>query len=315
MMSRIADMHAVVGQPHTKTNWHNFAPRIAMAWDPTGQGKMSVRAGIGEFYDRAGGQFYNDCCVYLPLFGIASASKQTPPALPVYGLSSTTTAPWQFPRPDIQSGLDERGGLIGIPSDKNAWDPSMQTQYAINYFFGIQYSIARNWAIEGNYTGSQGRHNYNQYDVNRYAGDLFDGVLNRLNPSFGAINYGQANTSSFYNGGNVSVRHRYSAGMTVQAAYTFGKAVDYASSFSGGGFVDAWNIKLNRGLADYDIRHKVAITALYDFPTFGHGVTRAIFSGWQIGGNAIMQSGRPFSVYCSQPFLPVRDADTSPWPR
>jgi len=65
---------------------------------------------------------------------------------------------------------------------------------------------------------------------------------------------------------------------------------------------------LNRGLADYDIRHKVAITALYDFPTFGHGVTRAIFSGWQIGGNAIMQSGRPFSVYCSQPFQPVRDA-------
>ena len=56
MMSRIADMHAVVGQPHEKTNWHNFAPRIAMAWDLTGQGKMSVRAGIGEFYDRAGGQ-------------------------------------------------------------------------------------------------------------------------------------------------------------------------------------------------------------------------------------------------------------------
>jgi hypothetical protein len=308
LMSRIADAHAEVGQPHVKTNWHNFEPRIGIAWDPTGQGKLSVRTGFGVFYDRAGGQFYNDCCVYLPLFGIASASKQTPPALPVYGLSSTTTAPWQFPRPDIQSGLDSRGGLIGIQSDKNGWDPNMQTQYALNYFFGIQYSIARNWAVEANYTGSQGRHNYNQYDVNRYAGDLYDGVLNRLNPSFGAINYGQANTSSFYNGGDVSVRRRYSAGLMLQAAYTFGKAVDSASSFSSGGFVDAWNISLNRGLADYDIRHKVAITALYDMPTFGTGAVRAIFSGWQIGGNAIFQTGRPFSVYCSLPFLPVRDA-------
>jgi outer membrane receptor protein involved in Fe transport len=185
---------------------------------------------------------------------------------------------------------------------------NMRTQYTYNYFFGIQYSLFNSWALEGNFTGSQGRKIYNQYDVNRYPGDLFDGVLNRLNPSFGAISYGQANTTSGYNGANFSVRHRYAMGLTFQAAYTFGKAVDYASSFSGGGFVDVFNLRLNRGLADFDIRNKIAITALYDLPQFGSGVVRAVLGGWQIGGNAIMQSGRPFSVYCSLPFLPVRNA-------
>jgi hypothetical protein len=306
--SRITNMRAEVGNPHQSTDWNNFAPRLGVAWDPTGRGKLSVRAGIGVFFDRAGGQFYNDCCVSLPLFGVASASKQTPPALPVYGLSKSQTAPWQFPRPNIQVGLDSKNGLIGIQAGQNAWDPDMRTQYTYNYFFGIQYSLFNSWALEGNFTGSQGHKIYNQYDVNRYPGDLFDGVLNRLNSSFGTINYGQANTTSSYAGGNFSIRHRYAMGLTFQAAYTFGKAVDYSSSFSGGGFVDVFNLRLNRGLANFDIRQKIAITALYDLPRFGTGFVRAAFSGWQIGGNAIMQSGRPFSVYCSLPFLPVRNS-------
>lgn len=308
LMQRIADMKADVGPPHEHTDLNNFAPRLGIAWDPTGKGKMSIRTGIGVFYDRAGGQFYNDCCVSLPLFGVASASKQTPPALPVYGLSSSKTAPWQFPRPNLQLGLDERNGLIGIPAGQNAWDPNMRTQYTFNYFFGIQYSLSRDWALEANYVGSQGRKLYNQFDVNRYPGDLFDGRLDRFNPSFGGINYGQANTTSAYNGANFSVRRRYATGLDIQFAYTLGKAVDYASSFSGGGFVDAWNLKLSRGLSGFDIRQKIALSVLYDLPNFGRGATRAVFGGWQFGGTTILQSGRPFSVYCGLPFLPVRDA-------
>ena len=51
-------------------------------------------------------------------------------------------------------------------------------------------------------------HDVMGYDVNRYAGDLLDGTLNRINSSFAAIQYGQARGSSFYNGANVSVRKR-----------------------------------------------------------------------------------------------------------
>jgi hypothetical protein len=307
LVERIADMKADVGRPHESTDWNNFAPRVGIAWDPTGRGQMSVRAGIGVFYDRAGGQFYNDCCVSLPLFGVATASKQTPPAVPVYGLSASQTPPWQFPRPNFQIGLDERNGLIGIPASQNAWDPEMKTQYAFNYFLGLQYSIGKDWAVEANYVGSQGRKLYQQFDVNRYAGDLFDGRLNRLNPSFGTINYGQARTSSYYNGANFSARRRYATGLDIQAAYTIGKAIDYNSSFSGGLFVDAWNLELSRGLADFDIRQKLALSVLWDIPGPRTGAAGVVLGGWQLGATTILQSGRPFSVNCGLPFQPVRD--------
>jgi len=52
---RIANLTPQIKQPHDRTNYKNFAPRVGVAWDPTG--KTSVRARIGVFYDRPGGQF------------------------------------------------------------------------------------------------------------------------------------------------------------------------------------------------------------------------------------------------------------------
>jgi hypothetical protein len=308
--SRIAGIKPEVGRPHTGTDWNNFAPRVGIAWDPTNTGRMSIRAGFGVFFDRPAGQFYSDSGTSLPVFATAAVSKQTD-AKPVYGLSSTLADPWNFPRPPITVGLNSFNGLIGIPANLPVWDPNMRTQYAFNYFFGIQRSFGRSWVVEGNYVGSQGRKLYMSYNVNRYAGDLFDGRLDRISPNFGTIDFGQANAGSTYQGGNLAVRKRLSMGLNLQAAYTFGKAIDYASSFGRGlGIVDNFNLSLNRGLSDFDIRQKFALSLLYETPSFGSGWRRALFGDWQIGAVTILQSGRPFSVNCTGgAFAPVRDAN------
>jgi hypothetical protein len=295
---RIANLTPVVKRPLDHTDLNNFAPRVGVAWDPTGKGTTSIRVGAGVFYDRASGQFFNDAGTSLPVIGSAVADKRSG-LPPVYGLSTSTQSPWLFPAPPINVGLDQRNGLVGIPSAISVWDPNLRTMYTYNYFFGIQHQLTGTLALEANYVGSVGHKTYMGFDVNRYAGDLLDGTLNRINPSFAGIGYGQARGASFYNGFNVSVKKRYSFGLNFQLAYTYGKAIDDSSSFGLGlNIEDANNLKLSRGLSDFDVRNKLALSLLYETPAVGHNRAASLLSKWEIGAVTILQSGRPFDVFC-----------------
>jgi carboxypeptidase family protein len=299
---RIANAASINAPPLKGTDLNNFAPRIGVAWDPTREGKMSIRAGVGVFYDRFAGQFFHDAQTFAPVFGLATAQKNTPPVLPVYGLSATKQSPWQFPViPNLRVGLDPKGGLLGVADELSNADPEMRTQYSINWSLAVQYAFARDYVVETAYIGSVGRKLYQEYDVNRFNGDLLDGKLDRLNPNFGVIGYAQANGSSSYHGGTVSVKKRFTQGLDFQAGYTFGKAIDTASSFGRGlNIYDPLRLFLNRGRADFDVRHKVASSIVYDIPA--PRFLDRLLGGWQIGAITILQSGPPFTVTCGQAF-------------
>jgi hypothetical protein len=309
---RIANAASVNKPPLDGTDYNNFAPRLGIAWAPGKEDKLSIRAGVGVFYDRFAGQFFHDAQTYAPVFGLVTARKDTAPLLPVYGLSRTTESPWQFPvNPSLQLGLDAKGGLNGVPSELSNADPNMRTQYAINWSLAVQYALARDYVVEATYIGSVGRKLYMEYDVNRFTGDLLDGRLDRLNTSFGVIGYAQANGSSSYHGGTLSVKKRFSKGLDFQAGYTIGKAIDYASTFGRGlNIFDPLNLELNRGRADFDVRHKFASSIVYEIPRpqFLNAVSK-LFEGWQVGAITILQSGPPLSVNCSLAFSPRRDED------
>lgn len=302
--SRIEDAAVQKKSPLDSTDRNNFAPRIGIAWDPTGTGKMSIRAGAGIFYDRPAGQFFGDCCTTLPVFAVVTARQDQPAGpQPNFGLGTLTAPPWGYPAMSgIVPGLDAKGGLISGKAGVGIWDPNLRTQYSMNWFFGIQYAFSNNWVVEGNYVGSSGHSLYQEYDVNRLNGDLLDGVFDRNNSSFANIGYGQSNGTSAYNGGNASVRKRFSHGLDFQVGYTVGRAIDSASSFGRGlVFPDLTNLKLQRGLSDFDVRQKIAASLLYEVPSprGGIGVLGKTFGGWQLGGTMIAQAGQPFSVTCT----------------
>ena len=45
-----------IGKTGEQKQWNLFAPRVALAWDPKGDGKMVIRAGWGISYDYVAGE-------------------------------------------------------------------------------------------------------------------------------------------------------------------------------------------------------------------------------------------------------------------
>ncbi|MGH9660758.1 MAG: hypothetical protein ACRD96_19570, partial [Bryobacteraceae bacterium] len=313
--SRIADGKNVTSRNILqRADNNNFAPRISFAWDPTGKGKTSIRGGGGIFYDFLPSQLYGGAHYTPPIYMIITASQQTAPLLPRYEFGQSATDPYQFPRPlglGGVIGLDARNGSTFARSNIVWIDPSLRNSYTYNYSFGVQHALTSALTLEVNYVGNAGRKLYSKYNVNRYTGDLIEnnGVLRRLNPSFGNIDYSQSNLGSVYHGGTFALRQRYHNGLLFQVAYTIGKVIDYGSSFSGGAVnpIDPNNWNIERGPADHQIGQKLALSAVWELPApSGSRLVRHVLGDWQLSGIAILQAGRPYSIVCTTPFRPVR---------
>ncbi len=295
----------------------NFGPRFAFAWDPTQKGNMSIRGGLGVFFDRVSDNIFLNSALNPPIIARATASIFTPAFTPVFALGTTSEKPYGYPLPPgIVLGLNDKnapafGGSVSLL----VTEPNFKAQYGQNWFFGLQYAFTENWVVEADYIGSVGRHLYDSPDVNRFNGDLIqnNGVLTRLNSSFGVIGYGQSRLNSAYHGATFSLTKRYSRGLALTTAFTIGKALDQGSHPIAVGnnptpVADVNNVSRERGLANFDIRRKLAVTALWRIPApkFSSGFFTKLFDGWQVTGVTILQSGPPFSVTCSRPFIPVR---------
>ncbi len=295
----------------------HFAPRLGFAWDPTHQGKMSVRGGWGIFYDRWPNKVWSDTTrgnpPYLAAIS-ASTFNQTGPQ-PLYVLGTTDSPPYGFALPGVQAGLNPANGPICCLSSIGGADQGLNYAYAQNWFFGVQYSPAQNLVIETDYLGSIGRDLYTVIDRNRFDGDLIvnQGVLHRLNPYFASINYGDNSANSSYNGLTLSMRKIFSHGLTFQTSYTFGKAIDYINARGAGSgsvygsVIDAYDVARQRGLSDNDVRQKLSFNFVVTLPSLAqtYKPIQYALGGWELSSLAILQSGLPFTVFTSAPFQPV----------
>src|SRR5581483_11924212 len=215
-------------------------------------------------------------------------------------------------------GLDAKNGLPGSSVSLFVMDPSFIISRTENAFFGIQYALASNLTLEADYLGSWGRHLYSHPDVNRYNGSIIqnNGVLVRPNTSFGSISYGESNQTSAYSGGTFAVTRRYSRGLSLQASFTLGKVTDYNSTSIGNGAnpsnqVDISNLKRDHGLADFDVRKKFAMTGIWEIPMpkFRSRIGSAALRGWELSSVLTLQSGAPFTVICTTPFVAMRNTN------
>ncbi len=127
----------------------------------------------------------------------------------------------------------------------------------------------------------------------------------RPNQQFGTITYLDSGGDSYYHSMQASMRKRFSKGVMLGAAYTFGKSIDTQSvdpvaSSSGGGLsttnsrtpTDIRNWRLERARSDFDRTHTLTANFIYELP-FGK---QKMWGGWSLNGLTTFMTGEPFSV-------------------
>jgi carboxypeptidase family protein len=172
---------------------NNFAPRFTIAWNPSsqngflgrllGERKTVIRAGASVVYDRTSGaltfsqnQFnYLFANSVITPFGVVNpatgpdpvASLQTDPrfngtgALPLQNAAPTITNPTT---PNVVGGVP-----IGTATGQvnYAIDQQFRTPYSIQYSFGFQREMPRNFILEMSYVGRQARKLFSQVDASQ----------------------------------------------------------------------------------------------------------------------------------------------------
>lgn len=112
------------------------------------------------------------------------------------------------------------------------------------------------------------------------------GSIQRLEP--------QAN--SHYNALQFSLR-KTSGALTLGVAYTFSHSFDNSSDKADSNFVDSYNLKKNYASSNFDQRHILTVSWVYDLPFFRRaGLRHKLLGGWQFAGIMTAQSGTPFSI-------------------
>ena len=106
---------------------------------------------------------------------------------------------------------------------------------------------------------------------------------------------GGANSS--YNAFQISGR-RNAGGLELTLAYTYSHSIDNSSDRYDSSFVDSYNLSSYRASSNFDQRHILTISYVYQLPIFNHvtGLKKTFLGGWQISGITTMQTGEPFSV-------------------
>ena len=118
---------------------------------------------------------------------------------------------------------------------------------------------------------------------------------------------------SYYNAGQVTLRHPMSHGLQADISYTYSRSIDFGSDaernteFSGNlgssSIINSFNPALNRAVSDFDTTHLLTVDWVYQMP-FGKGAllassannfVNAFIGGWQLSGILRTTSGLPFS--------------------
>lgn len=315
-----------------KPNYRNYAPLLGLAWDPLGNGKISVRGAWAINYDRIHSDLLSEPSRFTPPYSALAVAVPglTNCPMPDYTVANVFQAPPVLP-PAV-GGVPYGGGLNASgmmdPFAPNgcafaevmAIDQHLKTPYVEQWNLTLQYELATSWLLELSYAGNQGHRLSFTNNPDRVTGGLPPAVPCVIGaapncllaqPYVATLDYLSTAGYSNYNGGSVQLKKQFGHGYLLQASYTFGKVLNIQDDANAGDFigsgtgyngtVDASKTRLDYGRSSFDIRHRLTANGVWEIGQLAKQspVVRALASGWQINTIFSYESGRPFTVFNS----------------
>jgi hypothetical protein len=310
------------------TDFNGVAPRIGLAYDVFGTGRLAIRAGFGIFFDAINA---NVVGVGEPFY--YQVFKNLPP-----GGASVPLASY-----------GPGGGVLQLPSGYNKAAPQFQAPYSLFYpdrnfrtpyyeemNVGFELRVARGGVLDVNYVGKMGRKLTIPYDQNPAITDCTGGYYKSNPQLYGSqscyylagtangtastvvtstqarlrytpFNYGggglvdfASTASSSYNGLQAQYTQRGGKFLTLLMSYSYSKALDEQtqSETTSNSIPDVFNLNSERGPSDYDARHVLNMGWVLTLPktTSTNMVARSVLNNWSFGGTFFAHTGKPYSV-------------------
>ncbi len=290
------------------TDYHDFDPRVGIAWRPFGNDKTVFRAGWGLFtVPSLGWEAYmmtgvavTDAPFYVNSFNNGQPLFRLPAA--GYGNGGLTPA------------------VVGSFNVFEAQDEHYRDPQSAQWNVTIERQFLNSWTARASYIGENTYGLSINVDKNQCHASPF-GPCNPVYPDYNLIvsmeNLGFANFQDL----ELQLSHRMSGGFYFQATYDWAKAlsntadapVGYgteAGNFSGGYLVnDQYALRDDRGNDAGPRRQRFLLTGLYQLP-FGRGrhflansnaVANAFLGGWQLSTIFLKETGPFMTAIDSNP--------------
>jgi hypothetical protein len=305
------------GRPNL-TTWNNWAPRVGLAWDPTGNGKTLIRASWGMFYDMPQTLFYYNASSE-PLWGESISLTN-----PAGGFANPWLGyPGGNPYPTTQNATTNyptAGYYETVPLH-------VKNTYVEQWNLTLQKQVGTSWLLKASYLGSDTAHLWTDQELNPaiyVPGDCAVGqyglkkaglcsttgttqarrLLTQLNPSqgpyYGTLEYLDDGGTASYNALIVSAEHRLSSHFSMLANYTWSHCIGdpVTTELSGPIYTDPADRRFDRGnCASIDVHHNFNLSAVLQSPHYSSRPLQWIAGDWQLAPIVSLHSGSYFSVF------------------
>lgn len=331
--------------------WHHVSPRVGFAWDPFGDGKTSVRAAAGVFYNTVSGNEWNTVTNFEPSavrFTFTNTSQAVTgsgtTAVPqgatlscpynslnlklVFGITNTITCPATNGSGAGLSGTDpfpfEPPNFFSVGGPFFGIAKNFQWPYSYQLNFSLQRQLASNFSVSAAYVGNLSHDLPFAQDINAPAtgalapacattssGNIVErrpidnaGVATCTSPGspFGAVSLLQSNQTASYNGLQTAAQLRLSRGVMFYGFYTYSRTFDSVqldNNTTQGGAEDMTDLRLERGPADFDLRHQFVSAVVWQLNYYNgeNQLAKGILNEWSLSSIINIHNGFPFTIY------------------